>query len=98
MVSFPKRKVIKRGTVSFVTADSFDASESWKSLFRKKFLNLNQYYDGIIAVVALKVKTETAQNKEAELAALVPRNEDMFSCKAADTFEEAVDMASRGSR
>ncbi len=79
-----------------IQAIHFDASEKLEKFIQKKKVSkLEQYYDGIIAVeVSLKVvKPETAQNKEAGIKVLVPRNEDMFSCKVADTFEEAVDMA-----
>ena len=77
-----------------IQAIHFDASEKLEKFIQKKVSKLEQYYDGIIAVeVSLKVvKPETAQNKEAGIKVLVPRNEDMFSCKVADTFEEAVDM------
>ena len=70
-----------------IQAIHFDASEKLEKFIQKKVSKLEQYYDGIIAVeVSLKVvKPETAQNKEAGIKVLVPRNE--------DTFEEAVDMA-----
>ena len=46
------------------------------------------------AEVVLKVvKPETAQNKEASIKLLVPKSDDIFSSKVADTFEEAVDVA-----
>ena len=32
-------------------------------------------------------------NKEASIKLLIPRNEDLFANKVADTFEEAVDLA-----
>lgn len=42
------------------------------------------------AEVVLKVvKPETAQNKEASIKLLVPKSDDIFSSKVADTFEEA---------
>ncbi len=73
----------------------FDASEKLEQFIQKKVSKLEQYYDGIIAVeVALKVvKPETAQNKEAGIKVLVPKGEDLFSGKVADSFEEAVDLA-----
>ena len=46
------------------------------------------------AEVTLKVvKPETAMNKEASIKLIMPRTEDLFANKVADTFEEAVDMA-----
>ena len=39
------------------------------------------------------VKPETAMNKEASIKLVMPRTEDLFANKVADTFEEAVDMA-----
>ena len=39
------------------------------------------------------LKPETSQNKEAGIKLLVPRAEDIFSSKVADTFEEAVDLS-----
>lgn len=68
---------------------------SSKVLFRKKLRNWVQYCDDIMsAEVVLKVvKPETAQNKEASIKLLVPKSDDIFSSKVADTFEEAVDVA-----
>ena len=62
-----------------IQAIHFDASEKLEKFIQKKVSKLEQYYDGIIAVeVSLKVvKPETAQNKEAGIKVLVPRNEDM---------------------
>ena len=78
-----------------IQAIHFDASEKLEQFIQKKVSKLEQYYDGIIAVeVSLTVvKPETAQNKEAGIKVLVPRNEAIFSSKIADTFEEAVDVA-----
>ena len=39
------------------------------------------------------VKPETAMNKEASIKLVMPRTEDLFANKVADTFEEAIDMA-----
>ena len=78
-----------------IQAIHFDASEKLEQFIQKKVSKLEQYYDGIIAgEVSVKVvKPETAQNKEAGIKVLVPRNEAIFSSKIADTFEEAVDVA-----
>ena len=66
-----------------------------RSFIQKKIEKLNRYCDDILAAeVTLKVlKPETSQNKEAGIKLLVPRAEDIFSSKIADTFEEAVDLA-----
>ena len=37
------------------------------------------------------VKPETALNKEASIKILVPKSDDIYSQKIADTFEEAID-------
>ena len=73
----------------------FDATEQLENFIQKKIEKLNRYCDDILAAeVTLKVlKPETSQNKEAEIKLLVPRAEDIFSSKIADTFEEAVDLA-----
>lgn len=78
-----------------IQAIHFDASTQLESFIQKKVVKLSQYYDDIIAAeVTLKVvKPETAQNKEAGIKLLVPKTDDIFSCKIADTFEEAVDLA-----
>ena len=73
----------------------FDATEQLENFIQKKIEKLNRYCDDILAAeVTLKVlKPETSQNKEARIKLLVPRAEDIFSSKIADTFEEAVDLA-----
>lgn len=73
----------------------FDASTQLESFIQKKVSKLEQYYDDItVAEVSLKVvKPEVALNKEAGIMLMVPKQEDLFSCKVADTFEEAVDSA-----
>ena len=73
----------------------FDASTQLESFIQKKVAKLGQYCDDIMsAEVVLKVvKPETAQNKEASIKLLVPKSDDIFSSKVADTFEEAVDVA-----
>ena len=69
----------------------FDASAQLESFIQKKVAKLGQYCDDIMsAEVVLKVvKPETAQN----IKLLVPKSDDIFSSKVADTFEEAVDVA-----
>lgn len=73
----------------------FDASEQLEKFIQKKVEKLSRYSDDIMtAEITLKVlKPETAQNKEAGVKLSVPKTEDLFSSKVADTFEEAVDLA-----
>lgn len=73
----------------------FDASEQLEGFVQKKLSKLDHFYDGIIAAeVTLKVvKPEAAQNKEASIKLLLPKAEDVFSSKIADTFEEAIDQS-----
>lgn len=78
-----------------IQAIHFDATAQLESFIQKKVSKLSRFYDGIMeAEVTLKVvKPETSMNKEAGLKLLLAGNEDLFSCKVADTFEEAVDLA-----
>lgn len=71
----------------------FDATEQLNEFIEKKVKKLEKYCEDITAVeVSLRVvKPETAQNKEAAIKLMVPKTEDIFSQKIADTFEEAVD-------
>lgn len=73
----------------------FDASKQLEEFIQRKVSKLDQYLDGILsAEVVLKViKPETAQNKEASIRLEVPKTDSVFSCKVADKFEEAVDLA-----
>ncbi len=73
----------------------FDATTQLESFIQKKVSKLNRFHEGIMnAEVVLKViKPETAMNKEASVKLLIAGNEDLFSSKTADTFEEAVDLA-----
>lgn len=78
-----------------IQAIHFDATAQLESFIQKKVSKLSRFHDGIMeAEVTLKVvKPETAMNKEAGVKLLLAGNEDLFSCKVADTFEEAVDLA-----
>ena len=78
-----------------IQAIHFDATAQLESFIQKKVSKLSRFHDGIMeAEVTLKVvKPETSMNKEVGLKLLLAGNEDLFSCKVADTFEEAVDMA-----
>lgn len=78
-----------------IQAIHFDATAQLESFIQKKVSKLSRFHDGIMeAEVTLKVvKPETSMNKEVGLKLLLAGNEDLFSCKVADTFEEAVDLA-----
>ena len=76
-----------------INAIHFDATEKLNDFINKKVEKLGKYNEGIVdAEVILKVvKPETAMNKEASVKLNIPRNEDLFANKVADTFEEAID-------
>ena len=76
-----------------INAIHFDATEKLNDFINKKVDKLGKYNEEISnAEVILKVvKPETAMNKEASVRLNVPRNEDLFANKVADTFEEAID-------
>lgn len=78
-----------------IQAIHFDATAQLESFIQKKVTKLNRFHDGIMdAEVTLKVvKPETSMNKEAGVKLSVAGSEPLFSCKVADTFEEAVDLA-----
>jgi integrase/recombinase XerC len=78
-----------------IQAIHFDATAQLESFIEKKVSKLSRFHDGIMdAEVTLKVvKPETSMNKEASLKLLLAGDEDLFSSKIADTFEEAIDMA-----
>ena len=78
-----------------IQAIHFDATAQLESFIQKKVSKLSRFHEGIMdAEVTLKVvKPETSMNKEASLKLLLAGNEDLFSSKVADTFEEAVDLA-----
>lgn len=73
----------------------FDATAQLEAFIQKKVSKLSRFHDGIMdAEVVLKVvKPETSMNKEAGVKLAIAGGDDLFSCKTADTFEEAVDMA-----
>ena len=76
-----------------INAIHFEATEKLNDFINKKVDKLVKYNEEISnAEVILKVvKPETAMNKEASVRLKVPRNDDMFASKVADTFEEAID-------
>ncbi len=76
-----------------INAIHFEATEKLNDFINKKVEKLVKYNEEITnAEVILKVvKPETAMNKEASVRLKVPRSEDVFANKIADTFEEAID-------
>src|SRR5574344_1476791 len=70
----------------------FDATNQLQEFIQKKVTKLERFYDEIIKVeVILKVtKPQTAVNKEAGIKVIV-RNEELYSNKVCDSFEQAVD-------
>ena len=73
----------------------FDATAQLQAFIEKKVNKLEKYCDDITSaeVVLRVVKPETSLNKEASIKLLVPRADDIYSQKVADTFEEAIDNA-----
>lgn len=71
----------------------FDATAQLQSFIEKKVSKLEKYCEGITSaeVILRVVKPETALNKEASIKILVPKADDIYSQKIADSFEEAVD-------
>ncbi len=78
-----------------IQAIHFDATSQLEAFIEKKVSKLSRFHDGIMeAEVTLKVvKPETSMNKEAGIKLLLAGSESLFSCKTADTFEEAVDLS-----
>ena len=76
-----------------VNAIHFEATEKLNDFINKKVEKLSKSNVEITtAEIILKVvKPETAMNKEASVRIKVPRSEELFANKVADTFEEAVD-------
>ena len=76
-----------------INAIHFEATEKLNDFINKKVDKLVKYNEEIsnAEVVLRVVKPETAMNKEASVRLKVPRNDDMFASKVADTFEEAID-------
>lgn len=73
----------------------FDATAQLQAFIEKKVSKLEKYCEDITSaeVVLRVVKPETSMNKEASIKLLVPRADDIYSQKIADTFEEAIDNA-----
>ena len=76
-----------------INAIHFEATEKLVDFINKKVDKLAKKNELVsTAEVILKVvKPETAMNKEASVRLTVPRSEDLFASKVADTFEEAID-------
>jgi len=72
----------------------FDADQKLETRINSKVSKLNTFYDTILgANVNLRLdKSETRENKVAELKVLVTGSE-MFSKRQANSFEEAFDQA-----
>jgi putative sigma-54 modulation protein len=77
-----------------IQAIKFEASEQLSAHIEKKVSKLGKQLESIQAAdVALKVvKPETVKNKEVDIRLDVP-GYDLFASKIADTFEEAIDLA-----
>jgi ribosomal subunit interface protein len=76
-----------------INAIHFEATEKLNDFINKKVDKLAKKNELVsTAEIILKVvKPETAMNKEASVRLTVPRSEDLFASKVADTFEEAID-------
>ncbi len=72
----------------------FDATDKLKEFIEQKVNKLDVFFEGIIdAEIILKLdKSETAENKVAEINLKVPGT-DLFAKKQNKTFEEAVDLS-----
>ena len=77
-----------------VNTVNFSADEKLVEFIREKVKKLELIYDHIIASeVYLKVdKSESRENKVAEVKILLPGNE-LFASKQCKSFEEAADLA-----
>jgi len=73
----------------------FTADQKLEEFCERKVSKLDQIFDHIIgAEVALKLeKSETLENKVAEVKLSVPSNDYLFAKKQAKSFEEATDLA-----
>lgn len=77
-----------------VNTVNFSADEKLVEFIREKVKKLELIYDNIIASeIYLKVdKSESKENKVAEVKILLPGNE-LFASKQCKSFEEATDLA-----
>ena len=76
-----------------INAIHFEATEKLNDFINKKVDKLAKKNELVsTAEIILKVvKPEPAMNKAASVRLTVPRSEDLFASKVADTFEEAID-------
>lgn len=83
-----------------LTTVHFTADQKLVDFVNKKVPKLDTYFEGIIgAEVILKVvKPETANNKVAEVKLSIPGADYLFAEKQADSFEEAIDLATEAVR
>lgn len=77
-----------------ITTVHFSISEDLENFTQKKIAKAIAKHDDVVSAnVTMKLtKPETINNKEAEIRVNVPGAE-LFAKKAADTFEEAVDVS-----
>ena len=85
----------ERVLLPLIGAEEYPSSERYAIVLQQVGYIVTKHHDEITnAEVTLKVvKPETAMNKEASIKLLIPRNEDLFANKVADTFEEAIDLS-----
>ena len=72
---------------------NFEATEQLKAFVEKKMKKLEKFNDHIIQaeVILRLIKPDAAKNKEASVKMNMKSGE-AFASKAADTFEEAIDL------
>ncbi len=78
-----------------IKAIHFDITDKLVAFVNKKIDRLTRRFENVTGVdVNLRlIKPETSMNKEAGIRLAVPGSDDLFASKAADTFEEAVDLS-----
>ena len=78
-----------------IKAIHFDITDKLVAFVNKKIDRLTRRFENVTGVdVNLRlIKPETSMNKEAGIRLAVPGSYDLFASKAADTFEEAVDLS-----
>ena len=79
-----------------IQAIHFDIADRLSDFINKKAERLARRFPAITDFEATLrvVKPETAMNKEALIKIVSPQHDDVVATKTADTFEEAVDLAS----
>ena len=73
----------------------FTPDQKLVNFANKKLKKLDTFFEGVIsAELTLKVlKPEAADNKIAEIKLSLPATDYLFAKKQADSFEEAIDLA-----